>query len=270
MLKKIFALILPIVLTLSSIFTLNACSKKDDPNTVIVGTSAGPESQLWETVKAIALQQYGLKITIVPFTDYNTPNEALSDGSLDANAFQHIPYLDAQIKQHGYKLVPIGKTFIYPMGAYSKKIKNISELVDGAIVAIPNDPSNEARALLLLQKEKLITLKPGIDFTATPIDILNNPKKLIFKELDAAQLPRALPDVDLAAINTNYAIAAGLSPTKDSLFIEDQNSPYANIIVVRTADKDKRQLNDIVKAFQSQAVKDEAKRLFGESAVPAW
>ncbi len=184
-----------------------------------------------EAAKKVAAQKYHLTVEIVPFTDYNMPNEALSDGSIDANMFQHQPYLDAAIKAKGYKIVAVAKTFVYPMGVYSKKITKLAALKPGAVVAIPNDPSNGARALLILQKAGLITLKPSAGATATIADISRNPKKLRFKEIDAAQLPRTLPDVDLAAINTNYAMIAGLIPSRDALFMKAQ-SPYANLIVV--------------------------------------
>ena len=259
-----------IVLIGAVLLTLSACSKKESNNTIKVGTIAGPETELVVVAKKVALKRYGLNVKIVIFSDYTTPNEALSDGSIDANAFQHIPYLKAQVKAHGYKIVSIGKTFVYPMGLYSKKIKQLSQLKEGAKVAIPNDPSNEARALLLLQEAKLITLKPGMGINATPIDIATNPKHLKFIELDAAELPRALSDVSLAAINTTFAIPAGLSPSKDALLAEGTDSPYANIIAARAKDKNKPKLQEFVKAFQSKPVVAKAKQLFGDGAIAAW
>ncbi|MCX7125717.1 MAG: MetQ/NlpA family ABC transporter substrate-binding protein [Gammaproteobacteria bacterium] len=162
---------------------------------------------------------------------YSTPNQALEDGDLDANAFQHYPFLLSQIKAHGYSFAPVGDTFLYPMGLYSKKVNQLSDLKEGAKVAIPNDPSNEARALLLLQKAGLITLKPKATINATIQDVESNPKQLKLVSLDAAQLPRVLEDVAVAAINTNYAIPAGLSPSH-ALFSEQSDSPYMNLIVV--------------------------------------
>ena len=266
-LKTIFAFIITSTLLLS----FAACSQqKENPNVVKVGTIAGPETQLMQVAKQVAAKKYGLDIEIVQFTDYNMPNEALANGSIDANMFQHLPYLTASIKANGYKLSPIAETFVYPMAIYSKKIKNISQVKDGDVVAIPNDPSNEARALLLLQKAKLITLKPGTNITATIADIATNPKHLSIKEIDAAQLPRVLPDVTIAAINTNYAAEAGLLPTKNGLVIEGADSPYANLIVVRTADVNDPRFVKLVNAFHSPEVLAEAKILFKGQAIPAW
>lgn len=245
---------------------LAACGKPE--NSIIVGTIAGPETQLMEVAKTVALKDYKLDIEIKTFNDYVLPNIALNDGSIDANVFQHQPYLDAMIKNRGYQLVSIGKTFIYPMAAYSKKIKTMSALADKAIIALPNDPSNEARALLLLQKAHLITL--STDDEPSLRDIKTNPKQLVFKTMDAAQLTRVLDDVSLAVINTNYATLANLSPKKDGLIIEDKHSPYANIVVVRKKDKDNPKLQLLVKALHSRAVLDKANKLFHGEAIKAW
>ncbi len=198
------------------------------------------------------------------------PNEALADGSIDANMFQHTPYLEEAIKKRGYKITAVGKTFVYPMGAYSKKIKQISELQDGATIAIPNDPSNEARALLLLQTSGLITLKPNSAITATLVDIQTNPKHFKFKEIEAAQLPRSLPDVDLAVINTNYAMQGGLLPSRDAIIIESPSSPYANLVVVRDESVNDPRAKQLVDALHSKEVLQEAKKLYSDQAVPAW
>ena len=248
--------------------TLVACNNKPAPNTLVIGTIAGPETEIVETAKQVGESKYGLKIKIVTFNDFNLPNEALQDGSLDANVYQHLPYLKAAMHAHGYNLQAIGRTFVYPMGIYSKKIKSLDEIKEKAIVAVPNDPSNEERALLLLQKAGLITIKK--DGIAGLKDIESNPKHLQFKELDAAQLPRILPDVDLAVINTVFALPAGLSPAKNALFSEDKDSPYANIIVIRRDTKKREQLVLFVKALNSQEVQDKAKELFGDSAIAAW
>ncbi len=255
-------ILLSLLLTLS----LVGCGK--DKNTIVVGTIAGPETELMQSAKAVAKKRYQLDVEIKTFNDYTIPNIALDDGSLDANVYQHLPYLEASNKARNTHLESIGKTFIYPMAVYSKKIKSLSQLQDHALVAIPNDPSNEARALLLLQKAKLIKLNKGFD--ATVFNITDNPKKLKIKPLEAAELPRILDDVSIAVINTNYAKAANLNPKKDGLFVEDKNSPYANLIVVKAKDKNKPQLKKLVKALQSQEVKDKAKQLFGDMAIPAW
>jgi D-methionine transport system substrate-binding protein len=263
--------ILKVLLIPLAFLLLSACGNQtQDSNTVKVGTISGPETELMQVAKDVAKQKYNLDIKIIEFSDYAMPNAALNDGSLDANAFQHKPYLDDEMKNKGYKLTIIGKTFVYPMGIYSNKIKKISEITDGAIVAIPNDASNEARALILLSKAGLITLKPGIDVTATPVDIEKNPKHLQFKELDAAQLPRVLPDVTLAVINTNYAIPAGLYPTKDAIFVEDKTSPYVNLIVARADKANDPKLKELVESFQSPEVLAKAKELFKGQAVAGW
>jgi D-methionine transport system substrate-binding protein len=256
-------------IALLTLLTLGACHSQNQ-NAIKVGTISGPETQLMEVAKQVAKDKYGLDVEIVEFTDFIQPNSALSDGSIDANMFQHQPYLDQQIKDRHYQLVSVGKTFVYPMGAYSNKIKNISALTDGAAIAIPNDPSNEGRALLLLQKAGVIELKKSAGLFATPIDITSNPKHLTFKELDAAQVSRSLPDVAIAVINTNYAIPAGLSPSKDAIYLEGPDSPYANIIVVRNNEVDDPRVKDLVAAFQSDAVRDAAKKIFNDQAIAAW
>ncbi|KTD16682.1 MetQ/NlpA family ABC transporter substrate-binding protein [Legionella jordanis] len=248
-------------------FSLLACNKPS-PNVLTVGTIAGPETDLVEVAKEVAMKQYGLDIKIVEFNDYNLPNEALDDGSLDANVYQHLPYLQSAIKAHGYNLEAIGKTFVYPAGIYSNKIKSLNQLPDKGIIAIPNDPSNEARALILLQRAGLIKLKTNNPSSIA--DIASNPKHLSIKELDAAQLPRILADVDAAVINTTFAIPAGLSPARDAIFIEGKDSPYANLIVIRRDSSKRAQLEQFVKAMNSPEVKAKAKELFGDGAIPAW
>ncbi|WP_454785911.1 MetQ/NlpA family ABC transporter substrate-binding protein [Legionella sp. WA2024007413] len=249
------------------LLSLVGCNKPS-PNTLVIGTIAGPETELVETAQEVAKNKYGLNIKIVTFNDYNLPNEALQDGSLDANVYQHLPYLNAAVKAHGYTLEAIGRTFVYPMGIYSKKYKTLTQLPEKALIALPNDPSNEMRALQLLEKAQLITLKTTQN--AGLKDIATNPHNLQFKEMDAAQLPRVLPDVDAAVINTTFALPAGLNPSHDALFSEDKDSPYANIIVIRKDSPKKAQLELFVKALNSEEVKEKAKTLFGDSAISAW
>lgn len=257
-------------LILITTLALTACGGSHDKNTFKVGTIAGPETQLMEVAKQVAKDKYGFNFEIVEFTDYVQPNNALMDGSIDANMFQHQPFLDQQIKDRHFKLTTVGKTFVYPMGVYSQKIKKIDALQEHALVAIPNDPSNEGRALLLLQKAGLIKLSESAGLYATPANIQNNPKQLNFKELDAAQLVRSLPDVAIAVINTNYAIPAGLSPTKDAIFHEDRASPYANIIVVREDEQNDPRVKQLVDSIQSDEVLKAAKKIFNDQAIPAW
>lgn len=250
------------------IISLAACNKPAPNNLLVIGTISGPETQLAETAKEVAQKKYGLMVKIVSFNDYNLPNEALQDGSIDGNVYQHLPYLKTAMKAHAYNLEAIGRTFVYPMGIYSQKFKSLDSLPEHAIIAVPNDPSNETRALLLLEKAGLITLKNNS--LAGLQDIQDNPKHLEFKEMDAAQLPRVLSDVDLALINTNYALPAGLNPSKNALYIEDKNSPYANIVVIKKDSQKRTQLMLFVKALNSSEVKEKAKALFGDAAIPAW
>lgn len=250
---------------------LAGCYKSEShPNAIKVGTIAGPETRLMEVARHVAKDKYNLDIQIVEFNDYTRPNAALADGSIDANMFQHQFYLDKEVATKGYQLVALGKTFVYPMGLYSQKYHALADLPQRAIIAIPNDPSNEARALLLLQKAGLIKLKSTTDASAAPADILDNPKQVKIIELDAAQLPRSLPDVDLAAINTNYALVADLIPSQDALFLEDKKSPYANIIAVRQAEQNNPKLKELVAAFQSDDVAYVARQIFFGQAIPAW
>ena len=219
-----------------------------------VGVTAGPHAQIFEQVKKIA-EKDGLKIQIVEFSDYVQPNAALAAGDLDANSYQHKPYLDAQIKDRGYKFAPVGYTVNFPIGIYSKKVKNLNELKEGARVGIPNDPTNGGRVLLVFQDQGLIKLKAGAGLKATPLDVVENPKKIRFVEVDAAQLPRTLDDLDASAINTNYALSAGLNPGKDAIAQESAKSPYVNLIAVREQDKDKPWVAKLVKAYQSEEVR---------------
>ncbi|CAO3361570.1 MetQ/NlpA family ABC transporter substrate-binding protein [Azospirillum melinis] len=237
--------------------------------TIKVGVTAGPHAQILEAVKPIAAKD-GLDIQILEFTDYVIPNQALAGGDLDANSFQHQPYLDNQVKDRGFDLVSVGKTVVYPIGIYSKKVKSLEELPAGAKFAIPNDPTNGGRVLLLLQAKGLIKLKDGGTLKASPIDIVENPKKLEIVELDAAQLPRSLDDVTAAAINTNFALEAGIDPVKDAIARESADSPYANVIAVRKADKDKPWVAKLVKSYNSPEVKEFILTKFKNAVVPAF
>ena len=220
----------------------------------------------------VAKEKYGLDVELVTFNDYVLPNEALSKGDIDANAFQHKPYLDQQIKDRGFKLVPVGNTFVYPIAGYSKKIKALSELQDGSQVAVPNDPTNLGRSLLLLQKQGLLKLKDGIGLLPTVLDITENPKNLKIVELEAPQLPRSLDDaqIALAVINSTYASQIGLTPAKDGIFVEDKDSPYVNLIVAREDNKDAENVKKFVQAYQSDEVNEAANKVFNGGAVKGW
>ncbi|WP_298726545.1 MetQ/NlpA family ABC transporter substrate-binding protein [uncultured Ferrovibrio sp.] len=255
------------VLGLAALIASPAALAQDKP--IKVGVTAGPHAEIMEVVKQVA-EKDGLKIQIVEFSDYVQPNAALNAGDLDANSYQHLPYLEAQIKDRGYKLTNIAYTVNFPMGVYSKKVKSLDELPNGARVGIPNDPTNGARGLLVLESAGLIKLREGAGLKASPLDVAENPKKIRIVELDAAQLPRALAELDAAAINTNYAIPAGLSPTKDAIASEGAKAPYVNIIAVRTAEKDRPEFAKLVKAYQSPEVKAFVEQKYQKAIVTAW
>lgn len=246
---------------------LSACQPESKAD-LVVGTISGPETELVKVAQAEALKQFGMHVKIIEFNDYHLPNEALADGSLDMNIYQHQPFLNASIKARGYPIMAIAKTFIYPMGMYSKQLKELASLQSGAIIAIPNDPSNETRALKLLEQAKLIRCQNKD--VLSPQDIIENQYNFKFKELDAAQLPRILPDVSAAIINTTFAIPAGLNPQQDSILLESKDSPYANLMVIKIKDKDSQNIQHFITAMHSQGVIDKAKSLFGSGAITAW
>ena len=234
-----------------------------------IGVTAGPHAQILEEVKKVAAKD-GLNIQIVEFTDYVQPNAALAAGDLDANSYQHKPYLDQQVKDRGYKFAVVAQTVNFPIGIYSKKVKSLQELKNGARVGIPNDPTNGGRVLLLLEDQGLIKLKTEAGLKATPLDVADNPKKLRFVEVDAAQLPRTLDDLDAAAINTNYAIAAGIDPAKEAIAREGAKSPYINILVVQEKDQNQPWVAKLVKAYHSDGVREFVKTQFKGSVLAAW
>ena len=250
--------------------TLFLTGCQDDDKTIKIGTIAGPETEIAQIAAEVAEKRYGLHVKIITFADYLQPNAALNDGQLQANAFQHEPYLNEQIAAHHYNLTIAGKSFVYPMGIYSAHYHSLADVPEDSQIAIPNDPTNEGRALLLLQKAGLITLAATADLSATPKDVMANPKKLQFVELDAAQLARAYQDIAVAVINTNYAIPAGLLPSRDALFTEDKQSPYANLIVIRTEDVNKPWVKELLDSFHSQAVVDKTEALFEGQAEAAF
>lgn len=237
--------------------------------TVKVGVTGGPHAQIFEQVAALAKKD-GIDVKVLEFDDYQIPNAALSQGDLDLNSFQHQPFLDNQVRDRGYKLTAIGRTVIFPIGLYSKTVKSLAELKDGDKVAIPNDPTNGGRVLLLLQAQGLLKIRPEAGLKATPLDVTDNPRKLKLIELPAAQLARSLDDVAVAAVNGNYALEVGLNPQKDAIALESVDSPYANVIAVRSADKDKPVFAKLVKLYQSSEVKAFIKDKFGASVVPAF
>lgn len=254
------------------LFTACNSSKKEDPNFIKVGITSGPEQEIAEVAKKVAKEKYNLEVELVSFNDYVVPNEALNNGDIDANAFQHVPYLNEQSKQRGYKLAVVGKTFLYPIVAYSKKIKNISELKNGSTVVIPNDPTNGGRSLLLLQKNGLLKLKDGIGLLPKVTDIAENPKQLKIIEIEAPQLPRVLDDkeVILAIINNNFAAQAGLDAEKQGILTEDKDSPYVNVVVARHDNQNSEKVKNFVKAYESDEVLKKAQEIFKGGAIKGW
>jgi D-methionine transport system substrate-binding protein len=234
-----------------------------------IGATAGPHSQVLEKVQEIAARN-GLVIRIVPFTDYITPNAALADGDLDANCFQHQPFLDQTIRDRKLPLVTVGKTLVFPMGIYSRRHKKLADVPNGSRIAVPNDPTNGGRALVLLAANGAFKLRDGADFRATVADVTENPKRLRIVELEAAQIPRALDEVEAAAINTNFAIPAGLNPVRDAVALESADSPYANIIAVKQGNENAAWVKTLLAAYQNDEIKTFVRDTFQGSVVPAF
>ncbi|RDI44823.1 Lipoprotein 28 [Aquicella lusitana] len=269
--RRVKALFYASVLLWAACFTYEFWpSAASHTNTLRIGIMSGSPEKIMAVAQQVAQKEYGLHLQIVTFSDYVQPNTALNNGSIDANIFQHGPYLEAQIKAHHYPLTAIAKTFVYPMGFYSQTITHLSQLKEGAVIAIPNDPSNGGRALLILQKAGLIKLKAGSGTLATVRDITDNPRHLQFKVMDAAQLPRVLKDADLVAITNDFVGPAGLS-IGQAVLKEGSDSPYANLIVVRDQDKTKPLIQTLVTVMHSKAVLHETEKVFPDgAAIPAW
>lgn len=248
----------------------NGCLFRDRKEVIKLGVINGLEADLMETVQEIAQKDYGLNIAIVEFNDYITPNMALNDHDIDANLFQHEPYLRQMVKDRDLKIISIAKAFIYPLAAYSKKIKSKNELNNNAKIAIPNDPTNEARALLLLQHHGYIKLRDNNNSLSQIKDIIENPYNFSFIPIDAAQLPRILDDVDVAIITTTFAKPAGLDPIENGLFAEDKNSLYVNVIAIREQDKDKPWVNKLIKSLHNDKVIKAAQKLFSGAVLIGW
>ncbi|WP_326761358.1 MetQ/NlpA family ABC transporter substrate-binding protein [Streptomyces phaeochromogenes] len=236
---------------------------------LVVGATAVPAGEVLSYIKKDLAAKNGLDLEIKEFTDYVLPNTALQEGSLDANLYQNEPYLDDFNKSKGTELVPVVKAYLPPMGVYSKKVQDVSELADGVTVAVPNDITNEGRALQLLASEGVITLKDGAGTTASPADIVKNPKNLKFKELEPAQLPRSLDDVAAAVINNNYAQDAGLSPAEDAILLESvKNNPYANLLAVKKGNEDDPRVEKLAKLLTSPEVTKFIKDKYQGSVLP--
>ncbi len=248
--------------------TLSVPALAQAPQVVRIGVSPGPHAEILEKVKPL-LAPKGIDLKIIEFSDYVVPNQALDAGELEANSFQNQPYLDNQVKDRGFKLVSVGLTVNFPLGIYSSKHKSWADVPDEASIAIQNDPTNGGRSLLLLQDKGVIKLKDGVGFKPGPVDIVANPKKLKFIEVEAAQTPRTLADVAAAAINTNYAVDAKIEPTS-AILREDPKGPYVNVIAVRAADKDKPWVRTLVETYQSPEIKAFVAERFKGNVLAGW
>jgi D-methionine transport system substrate-binding protein len=237
--------------------------------TIKLGVTGGPHAEIMEVVKAEAAKS-GLDIKIVEFSDYIQPNAALAQGDLDANSYQHQPFLDQQIADRGYKIVSVAKTVVFPMGIYSKKVKSLADLPVGAQIGIPNDPTNGGRALLLLEQAGVFKLDPTKGLKASPLDIVSNPKKVKIVEIEAPQLPRTLDDLSASAINTNYALTSGLTPSKDAIILDGADSAYVNVLAVQIKDKGKPWVQKLIAAYHSDSVKAFIDTKYQKAAIPAW
>ncbi len=262
MIKHIFSTLCTVLICL-----FPSCSFKPKHGLKVAATPV-PHAQMLEYIKP-DLKAKGIDLIIIVTDDYNMPNRALANREIDANFFQHTPFLDEQIKQFNYPIESFAAVEIEPMGIYSKKIKTLADLKKGASIAIPNDPTNEARALHLLQAQGLIELNTS-SLQATVLNISKNPKNLKFLEIDAAMLPRTLNDVDAAAINTNYALEAKLSPLKDALGLENKDSPYANVLVIRTEDEERDDLHALKNAMTSEKMKEFINEKYKGAILPAF
>jgi len=244
-------------------------SGESQPITIKVGATPIPHAEVLYVVKPL-LEKEGINLEVIEFTDYVQPNIQLAEKELDANYFQHIPYLEDFSKEHNLDLTYTTKVHIEPMGIYSQKINDLNELKDGATIAIPNDATNGGRALLLLESAGILKLKDGVGIKATLGDIAENPKNIKITELEAAMLPRMLQDFDAAVINTNYALEAGLVPTKDALAIESADSPYVNVLAIRKGDESRPELKKLGELLNSQEVKQFIEEKYEGAVVPAF
>jgi D-methionine transport system substrate-binding protein len=233
-----------------------------------IGVTAGPHKEIMEHLKERATSE-GLTLEIIEFNDFILPNSALQEKDLDANSYQHLPFLKNQVATRGYDLVSVGPTILLPLGAYSKKISSLNCLKEGDSVAIPNDPTNEGRALLLLQKEGVIKLKETQE-SLSLLDIIENPKNIKFIEVEAPQLPRVLDDVEAALINTDWVWLAKLDTEKTLLTQEETPSPYANVLVVRAADKNRKEIEQLMSLYHSEDTRRFIEKKFGKAVIPAW
>ncbi len=244
-----------------------SCSKHD--KTLKVAATSIPHSEMLNFIKP-DLESQGIELDVLVVDDYNIPNRALADGEVDANFFQHKPYLESQVELFDYPITTLANIHIEPMGIYSKKIKDINDLADKAIISLPNDPTNEARALALLHHSNVITLDNLNNYQATVLNITNNPKNITFVEMEAAMLPRTLQDVDASIINANFALQVDLKPLVDALVLEDNTSNFVNVIAIRTGDENRPELIALKKAMTSEKMRAHILEKYKGSIIPAF
>lgn len=249
-----------------SVITLFSCSRSSSPSLKVAAPSI-PHAEILESIEP-ELRREGIELKILIIDDFNTPNRALADGEVDANFFQHLPFLEAQQKDFGYDFETLVAVHVEPMGVYSKKIRSLEELKDGATIAVPGDPSNQARALALFEKSGWIKLRSN-DAKTSVLDILSNPHHLKFIELDSPLLSRSLDDVDAAAISTNFALLAGLSPKTDALVIEDGHSPFANLVVIRKGEAQRPELQALKAALTTDRTTQFIQERYQGAIIPA-
>ena len=279
--KKLLALLLALSLSLS----LTACGGDGGANTTDDDTSSDADAAETVTLTVAAsptphaeilkqcvpiLKEQGIDLVVNEYSDYVIPNTAVEDGEEDANYFQHIPYLDDFNAQRGTHLVSVTGVHIEPMGIYAGKTASLEELADGATIAVPSDATNEGRALLLLETQGLIKLADSTNLSSTPNDIVENSKNLEFVEMEAAQIPSSLADVDLAVINSNYALGAGLNPTEDALVLESADSPYVNVLVVKEGNEETPAVLALIEALHSDTIRTYIEETYGGAVIPAF
>lgn len=259
-----------LIATILACGLVNLQSARAADQTLRVGIMSGEDEDVWRTVASNAAK-HGLTIKVTTFSDYTQPNEALSQHDLDANSFQHKPYLDAQIQARHYDIVPVGYTYVQPIGVYSRKVKSIAALPQNATIGVPNDPSNEGRALLLLQANGLITLRANVGLLPTARDIASNPKHVQIKELDAGIVGRAIGDLDAAVVNTDWAIKAGIQIPQERIAQEKvPGNPYRNFIAVNAKDAHAPWVKTLVDSYEQPNVAAEILSVYHGATLPAW
>lgn len=269
--KKYFLLAAIGIFTMVSLAGCGGSPNSDNKKKTVVkiAASSTPSGEILSHVKPI-LAEKGIDLQIIEMSDYVKPNLALADKEVDANLFQHRPYLEKFCVDRGLTLTAAADMYLAPLRVYSKKIKNLEELAEEATIAIPNDPTNGGRALIVLEQAGVIKLREGAGLQATARDIEENPKRIKIKEIEAPQLPRSLEDVDAAVINTNYAVQAGLKPTQDAIFSEQSTSSYVNVLVVRSGDEKRPEIKTLIEVLQSPESKKFIEDHFKGDIIPVF